>query len=165
MSSTKRAAVIERQAAEVQRYIRQRVALAMGDRSLNWLAKESGIPQSTLHAYQTTGENAYTIPALLAVAKVLRRPLPYFIPGGNGTERLWEEKDVAAVAAFHQVAELVDWWRSATPEEAAQARDVAGRVRERMGDRPAGPAETPAAPPASSSRRQGKDRPPSPAGQ
>jgi hypothetical protein len=160
MSSTKRAAVIERQAAEVQRYIRQRVALAMGDRSLNWLAKESGIPQSTLHAYQTTGENAYTIPALLAVAKVLRRPLPYFIPGGNGTERLWEEKDVAAVTAFHQVAELVDWWRSATPEEAAQARDVAGRVRERMGDRPAAPAETPAAPGASSSRTSGKGRRP-----
>jgi hypothetical protein len=160
MSSTKRAAVIERQAADVQRYIRQRVALAMGDHSLNWLAKESGIPQSTLHAYQTTGENAYTIPALLAVARVLKRPLPYFIPGADGKERLWEEKDVAAVTAFHQVADLVDWWRSATPEQVAQARDAGSRVRGRMEDRPAAPADTPAAPGASSSRTSGKGRRP-----
>lgn len=156
MSRKKRPETLEKEIAEVQRYIRQRVALAMGDRSLNWLAEASDVSQSTLHGYQVACKSPYTFEALQAVAKALKRPLPYFLPREGSKDRIWEEKDVAAVTAFYQVAELVDWWRAATPESAAEVRDVADRVRAQMGERPA-PRETPDA---SSPQRPKKGRSP-----
>ena len=86
-------------------YIRRQIELAMGWRSWNWLAGQTGIPSSTLCSERKKPK--FSLEVVLLVAQALDRDLSYFLPpdapidaGGNGT-----------VARLVQLEKLLEEWR------------------------------------------------------
>lgn len=90
---------MSRAEARVQRHILKRMLTALGDRSWNWLATETGIPQSTLYNQYAKSPPAFTIETLVLAAPVLKKPLVWFLPGTPEIE--------ADAAAFREIADLI----------------------------------------------------------
>lgn len=86
-----------RNEARVQKHILRRVVLALGQRSWNWLAQESGVPQSTLATQYKRPR--FTLETLIAIAPALKKPVVWFFPGTPEAE--------AEAEAFRRVAEIV----------------------------------------------------------
>lgn len=59
-------------------FIRDRISHRLRGRSWAWLARESGIPQSTLATQK--GIPKFSIATLIAVAKALEEDVAYFLP-------------------------------------------------------------------------------------
>lgn len=102
---------------ELQEHIRSKIEFALRDRSWNWLAETSGVPQATLNEQKL--KRRFKLDVLLKVSRVLRRPIGYFLPdehAGFG--------DSIAMEAFYQLAEVVD--RTRGIREARDRADSAG---------------------------------------
>lgn len=72
---------------DVHRQIKARIKRALGRRSWTWLAKQSGIPQSTLSS-QASREK-FTVATLARVAETLGVTIAELVPGSprGGLER------------------------------------------------------------------------------
>lgn len=90
---------MSRAEARVQKHILKRMLTALDHRSWNWLATETGIPQSTLANQYGRNPPRFTLETLIAAAPVLKKPLVWFLPGASD--------DVDDAAAFREIAELV----------------------------------------------------------
>lgn len=62
----------------VHRHIKAHIEKELGDRSWNWLAEESGIPQSTLAGQASRPK--FSLDVLLRIASALHRPPSDFLP-------------------------------------------------------------------------------------
>ncbi len=90
---------MSRAEAQVQRHILKRILLALEGRSWNWLAEQSGVPQSTLASQYGHSPPRFTLETLIQIAPVLKRPLVWFLPGTP-------EAEVEA-EAFRRVREII----------------------------------------------------------
>lgn len=90
---------MSRAEARVQRHIMKRMLTALGGRSWNWLATQTGIPQSTLFNQYSKNPPGFSIETLVLSAAALKKPLVWFFPGTPEAE--------ADAAAFREIADLV----------------------------------------------------------
>lgn len=67
-----------RELDRVHQHILTRVELALGRRTWSWLAREAGIPQSTLATQ--AGKPRFSIGVLVSVARALEKDISYFLP-------------------------------------------------------------------------------------
>lgn len=75
-------------------FIRSRIEATLGRRSWAWLAREAGIPQSTLATQKSVPR--FTVVTLVSVAQVLDRPVAHFLPAqysavGDGESALFAD--------------------------------------------------------------------------
>ena len=63
---------------ELHEYIRDRIELALGPRSWNWLARQTGVARSTLE-YERKKPH-FSLDILLLIAGALKRDLGFFLP-------------------------------------------------------------------------------------
>ena len=59
-------------------FVRSRIELALGSRHWKWLAKESGVPASTLSTQMNRPK--ITLDVLVRVTAALDRPVSFFLP-------------------------------------------------------------------------------------
>jgi len=62
----------------IHEFIRDRIQTVLGERSWAWLARESGLPQSTLATQKAIPK--FSVATLLAVSEALEVPPSYFFP-------------------------------------------------------------------------------------
>ncbi len=63
---------------ELHRQIKDRVTLALGPRSWSWLARQSGIPKSTLLTQARRPK--FALDVFLLIAHTLGKDIAYFLP-------------------------------------------------------------------------------------
>jgi len=63
---------------ELNAHIHREIVRGLGGRSWTWLARESGLPQSTLADQARVGR--FSLYVLIHVARALGRPLDHFLP-------------------------------------------------------------------------------------
>lgn len=102
-------------------FITKRIELALRGRSWSWLADQIGVRQSSLSTQKN--DSRYSIETLVEVSRVLRKPIPYFLPGQTGRPR-----DTVAEEAFYRVVEIVEWAKRTTPDDLERGRDLEGVV-------------------------------------
>ena len=95
---------------QLHEYVRDRIELALGPRSWSWLARQTGIPSSTLGSERNKPK--FSLEVVLLVAEALDRDLSYFLPpdapmdaGANGT-----------VARLVELEKLLEEWRQGDHE-------------------------------------------------
>ena len=127
---------------KLQRFVLKRFQLALRGRPLNWLARKSGVRQSTLFS-QTggpSGEPNFSLSVLSRIAPVLDKPVRWFLPPEDGEG----EPDLEVLRAFHEITMIVDRVRDgeplgSMPDATARAHDQARHVLPRLPSRgPAG---------------------------
>ena len=89
-------------------HILTRIELALGQRPWSWLAREAGVPQSTL--VSQAAKPKFSVEVLLRIAMALDRPITYFLPACGAN-------DVVKRAADDALAQIEDI--------IARARDLA----------------------------------------
>lgn len=62
----------------IHQHILGRVEEALGRRTWSWLAREAGIPQSTLATQ--AGKPRFSIGVLVSIARALEKDMSYFLP-------------------------------------------------------------------------------------
>jgi transcriptional regulator with XRE-family HTH domain len=88
-------------------HILMRVQLALGRRSWSWLAREAGVPQSTLASQ--AAKPKFSVEVLVRIATALDRPITYFLPGPEANDAV----------------------KRAADDALAQIEDIIARARER----------------------------------
>lgn len=68
---------------DLHRHIRRQIELGLGARSWNWLAKASGVAQSTLATQ--AGKPKFSVDVLIRVAAALDREVDFFLPDSTAT--------------------------------------------------------------------------------
>jgi hypothetical protein len=84
-------------------FIRQRIAIALAGRSWAWLAREAGLPQSTL-AIQAA-KPKFSIPVLWRISIVLRRRIDWYFPP---LDEALEVDSRSAFEALRRISDIVE---------------------------------------------------------
>ena len=85
---------------EIHHHIRARIGEALGGRSWNWLAHESGVPQSTLA--QQSSRPKFSVEVLWRISRALDVDFGYLLPGGPESDK--EDEDMRE--ALHRISEI-----------------------------------------------------------
>jgi hypothetical protein len=78
---------------ELHIHILMRIQLALGRRSMSWLARQAGLPQSTLASQ--AAKPKFSVVALVRIARALDRPIAYFLPGPDASDAVRRAADDA----------------------------------------------------------------------
>jgi hypothetical protein len=104
----------------------KRIELALKGKSWLWLSEQTGVPQSTLQTQKNvSGDHPrFSLETLASIAQTLKRPISYFLPSLDMDGQVSEWALPVAESAFSQIAEIVDWARSITPDDFERAKEV-----------------------------------------
>ena len=83
---------------ELHRHVLMRIELALGERSWSWLARETGVPQSTLASQLARPK--FSLDILVRVASALDRDVSYFLPRSNESGSTSSDEALAQIAAI-----------------------------------------------------------------
>lgn len=124
----------------IQDHIFDRIETALRGRSWNWLGKRAGISQSSLQTQKKSDADRlagvsprFNLESLLAIARVLEKPVTYFLPPEADAERP-ETIDQTAIEALRRISEIVDWsrQRGPTPDAIQESQDLAEAAQESL---------------------------------
>jgi len=90
-------------------HVREKLRIALGDRTWKWLAEASGIPPSTLSSQMTRPK--FSLDVLVRVAHTLGKEVSHFLPdqavsaSGQSQEALLDELEKLVSGARRQVGD------------------------------------------------------------
>lgn len=111
----------------LQRYIHRQILGALGQRSWYWLSQQTRVPPGTLGTQKKRLK--YTLETVARVARVLGRPIAYFLPPEEEFLQVEEISDEVAVLAFREFERIYLTARAMPADAAGLGTAVADAAR------------------------------------